>query len=89
MPSVTRVKVRQKHIDEGSKGNGNNCPIALAIQDATGVEMFVGSSVYYPPKVYDENIVMDNTPEITDFINDFDSDSPVQPFEFNLPWVKS
>ena len=74
------VKVLQHHIDEGVKKNPFRCAIALAVQekfpDAETVS--VGSRIIIDDKQWE-------TPcAALSFMNAFDQDFPVGPFEFEV-----
>lgn len=76
------VKVTAEHIRLGEQGSSCRCPIARAIKDALpephgavgvlGRLAFVGNSTYKLPQ------------EAQAFVIAFDSDSAVEPFEFDL-----
>lgn len=77
------IKVEQRHIDAGFRHRCQECPIAMAIQEATGVKV----SVYPISGVYFGNKVIIPIPwEAAKFIGDFDAGLDVRPFEFDLPW---
>jgi hypothetical protein len=78
-----RIKVTAEHIRLGEPGSARHCPIALAIREATpglhapyiaviGRRALVESSDYILPA------------EAHAFVVAFDSESLVEPFEFDL-----
>lgn len=75
-----KVKVEQRHIDRGERGDAFCCAVALAVAEATGYDdvwvdeysMSVGDFYYRTPK------------SASDFIENFDSGYAVAPFEFEL-----
>lgn len=78
-----KIKVEQRHINAGCRHRCKECPVALAILEATGVEV----AVYPISGVYFGNQVVVGIPwEVSHFIGEFDHGLPVQPFEFVLDW---
>jgi hypothetical protein len=78
-----KIEVTDEHIKNGICKDANNCPIALAIRetlnlDADEVEV---DGIF----IEVEGRNFDTTDEIDDFIEDFDSGTPVYPFTFDLP----
>lgn len=75
------IEVTQADIDEGDACNCRECPVALAIARAVGVEV----RVEYLRVFIKEKII--HLPEqAVDFIDDFDSERPVKPFSFDLAY---
>jgi len=73
------IEVTQEHIDKGLKMSCSMCPVALALKDkgfthvsVIGYSMFVDGSRYI------------NTPELRQFINDFDMGEYVKPVQFEV-----
>jgi len=81
-----KVHVRQKHIDEGEKGNGAHCPIALAIwaQHPSTCVMVDALTAKRVSKKSRKEIRYNAPPSAQEFILDFDGGHPVKPetFEF-------
>jgi hypothetical protein len=80
---TTTIKVRQRHINAGEPTLMHKCPIALAIQEATGLQSDVVG-------VEGEDILINgvhySSPRsVTDFIDAFDNERVVFFFEFELP----
>lgn len=85
-----KIKVLQKHIDGGSRGNAGWCPIALAIReqwlapaDKLNSLLVRGTDIYLniqgkPIKSFSQ------TDEGRTFVREFDSGFTVQPFEFEV-----
>ena len=79
-----RVKVTQDHIDRGLRSHTRCCPLALALQSATGnIYICVGSSLVWdtnkPGEIYGHI-----STRAEHFVEDFDNGEPVVPFEFEL-----
>lgn len=78
-----RIDVTQYDIDHGSRARSTSCPVALAVKRAVGREDVsmgawtghVGETVVKLPL------------EVTKFVSAFDSNNPVAPFSFDLPWT--
>lgn len=80
-----KIKVEEKHIQDGKRGSPGYCPIALAIEDA---------GYWYP--VVDKNIAefidnekgwaweIDLPNEARSFIMKYDAGIEVHPFEFEV-----
>jgi len=74
------IKVTQEHIRNGKRSRSTECPVALAILESTG----------HYPQVFKTGVRLGrdwfyHTKATEEFINAFDSDRPVAPFEFDLP----
>ena len=62
------IKVTQRHIDNGKRGDSMRCPIGLALEDAGG------AGVMFP---------LESLPEVAqNFVRDFDAGRYVAPFQF-------
>lgn len=78
-----KIKVEQRHIDAGEVSQCRRCPVALAIWEATGIEV----AVYPMTGIYFSDWVIVETPrDVADFISHFDYHEKCEPFEFDLPW---
>lgn len=78
------VKVEQKHINNGTKGNCYSCPIARAISDIDGMEWVQVDHFDIKGTFNGVGFCM-TTPQICKrFMFDFDQGYPVTPFEFEL-----
>ncbi len=78
-----RIKVTEDHIRRGVRGENTCCPIALAIQEATGnQEWHVGGLACWRTSNFDKNVELPI--EATKFISRFDVNKSVQPFEFDI-----
>lgn len=80
-----QVKVLQHHIDEGKRGVGSSCAIALAIMEALPEvrDVYVGAMIaingvaaYAAP------------PDVRNFVMRFDFFEPVEPFTFELDYAR-
>lgn len=78
-----KISVTQAHINEGVPKVGAQCPIALAIKEATGANAYVGNSEIFLDNPETERGIP-HSPTISSFIDAFDDGLPVQPFEFEL-----
>ncbi len=82
------IEVTQEMIDEGDKGMCQNCPIALALNQALFVnDISVLRTRFYRVRNVD---CVGNLPfEAQNFIEDFDRDKKVSPFSFEVevPWL--
>lgn len=76
------IKVTQKHIDEGKKSDCRNCPVALAIAEATMQDWEVTFNKTWPT---DGNYSVLSLPDLAvNFIFRYDMNEVCQPFEFEL-----
>jgi hypothetical protein len=83
------IEVTQEHIKAGKEGDCNYCPIALALNEATGRLWVVNNYYVYERDEYNnqisEKILFNNhNCRITDWIFAFDKDGKAKPFSFNL-----
>lgn len=80
---MVRIEVKQRHIQDGVKGECFMCPVALAVTEITHCMTRVGTEFI---KVYDEPFQKFEMPaEVAKFIEEFDDGDSVQPFSFDLP----
>lgn len=66
------IEVTEKHIKHGIKNSCENCPVALAIKEATGLEVSVGTTMakfkykrIYLPQVVREWIYIFDTSNLS------------------------
>lgn len=86
------IKVIQEDINKGEIRDCNKCPIARALNRILNFSAFAdikGEVIYIRPTVIDQEwapaLQYFKTPEIAlDFINNFDCNITVYPFEFEL-----
>lgn len=81
-----KIEVTKKDILNGERCNNCFCPVALAIKRAMNNEL-KHLSVNYKEVWYqtNENVVVSELPvEAIKFINDYDNEQPVKPFNFTL-----
>ena len=81
-----KVKIKERHIRDGKKCNGCNCPVALAIREKydlgiADVTVCDEEVVIHWPK---EVVFYATSSAANKFINDFDHDRPVEPVEIKL-----
>ena len=75
------VEVTQQDIERGSLIECRSCPVALALQRATGREVEVAG----PWFIFANSRRHFNLPEsVRDFVAQFDSGVAVQPFSFEI-----
>lgn len=78
-----KVSVTQAHINQGKKMDCLGCPIALALMDVfpnKTVSVGLNAHVYHHDTV--DRYVLSKAAR--NFINHFDFNEPVEPFEFTL-----
>lgn len=74
------IKVTQLHIDEGTEGSFNSCPLALALHESG----FSGASVCPCHGMQFDGCFTQLPEAALEFMTAFDADMPVSPFEFTL-----
>jgi len=82
-----KIQVTQEHIDRGKRGSCGSCPIALAGKAAfPDYQIEVGlTSMQFHDKLTFEHLFGIYLPEkASKFIDDFDAERRVTPFEFDL-----
>lgn len=77
---ITKIQVKQIHINTGEKEDCRFCPVALALSDA--MPEFCWEVRRHWIVINNELIKMPII--VQDFISAFDSGQPVEPFEFEL-----
>lgn len=81
-PIIT-VEVTQEDIDQGQRCSCRGCPVALALERATGISWLVdGGCIYVDWRSFQVFAVL--SPEVRAFIHRFDCGKPVQPITFTL-----
>jgi len=76
------IKVTADHIKRGRRAQCFECPVALALDEATGQFWKVKSASLYNVT---SNLQIHNVPlSVTTFVRDFDDGRIVSPFEFEL-----
>ena len=80
-----KVKVTQKHIDQGCPGWGQWCPVAMALEEMGFARPVVGSQliIYRAPDT-GEVREWDTPRKVFRFMQKFDSHRKVKPFTFKL-----
>ena len=78
------VNVTQQCINEGEKGNPNNCPVALAIQKEG-----LMCSVHPEDVRFDHYGPVDLPQDSIDWITSFDDGQEVEPFSFVVGHLRS
>lgn len=98
MSDTTIVRVTQRHIDQGKKGNACNCAFALAIIDALDNDGIIIDNVWVGSthdldclhaEVRDtagETRVARLGDDVSRWIGEFDDGFAVEPFEVTLTW---
>lgn len=79
------IKVTQEHIDKGSPGVAESCPVALACNDAMpGTHCSVSESMMIVFTDYNTPNYVSFGKDITAKISDFDATGFMKPFQFEL-----
>ncbi len=73
------IHVTQAHIDAGAREDCRECPVALAIHEATGCTCEV-----LPWTIYTDRGKFKLPRAVFEFIEAFDNKQPVQPFSFEV-----
>ena len=79
-----KIKVEQKHIDQGITKSTDCCPVALAFKDAGFNGVHVMSFGTYVDKGDMDERFWFHSAEASEFIANFDNERRVRPFEFEL-----
>lgn len=78
-----KIQVEQRHINAGEVSQCKRCPVALAIWEATGIEV----AVYPMTGIYfGDGVIVETPREVAQFILHFDYHEKCEPFEFDLAW---
>lgn len=86
---MTKIEVTQEDINAGKEGDCNFCPIALALNRATG-RLWTVNNYYCYERDIDSNRIGENiyflrgNCNIPNWIFDFDKDGDVKPIAFEL-----
>lgn len=91
------VKVEQKHIDNGLRKIGGQCPLALAINDALkvlgdidqGVHVTYGQIGRYPFPFTGPVVKLPDAAKVFVFRFDDPSEPIVEPFEVEIPSLET
>lgn len=75
------ILVTQEHVDRGARQDCWECPIALALADATGRTWTVRPDFLEDRRDGKRYGVSE---DVFEFMGDFDSGDPVEPFSFEL-----
>jgi hypothetical protein len=84
------IKVTQRHIDHGRRGDCSYCPIALAISEVIAHSPALDGPFWQIIKVFDNADIQIRgrryvtSLKATEWMTDFDEMRPVQPTEFVL-----
>jgi hypothetical protein len=83
-----QIRVTYKDLAEGQQVSGNNCPVALAIKrtvtDFHIEYLLVTSAVIEIKDERGRNHLIKTSPEVSEFIANFDCGRPVAPITFDL-----
>jgi hypothetical protein len=74
-----QIEVTREDIEEGPPGFGDSCPVALALQRATGEWAHVRRDA-----IQIGEIVYDAPVAVSEFVDLFDDELPVEPFAFDI-----
>lgn len=79
------IKVKQAHIDFGVRNSPISCPIARAVRDAFGIDDGVVVGEHSINISNEKTTTRYNVPaNVKIFIQRFDSEKAIEPFEFEL-----
>lgn len=83
-----KIKVEWRHIHSGKRCKCEECPVALAISEATGrnARVYFSKAFIFSGGVIPDYIYF--PAGVADWIYDYDRMKKVYPFEFELPWNK-
>ena len=80
------IKVTQQHIDKGYQGYSEECPIALALKEATGLNASVYEKIFLR-KGKEEYLYDAPTPQhVVDRIKNYDKNNTMTPFQFEIDY---
>jgi hypothetical protein len=82
-----KAYVSQHHIDNGMQGVPNGCPLALSLEDATGLKWRVGPyriSSYDLERPFDASLHCPTPKAVEVWIRAFDRGEEVKPFQFEI-----
>lgn len=80
---MLEVKVTQEHIDKGQRGEGDACPIALALLKGREYKQFLQVFVDVDNISFDDELYRTSR-KATKFIEDFDNGKEVKPATFRF-----
>lgn len=87
-----KIKVTQDHIDKGKQSCSGECPIALALIEATGLEVSVYEHIMLWKGILigdGEYLYDDPTPQhVLDRLKNFDKNGVMTPFEFEINYER-
>lgn len=78
------INVTQDHINIGCERNSTNCPVALALTEATGQSARVNANSIYLEKPDGNDLMYESPIDVYFFVLAFDAGRFVQPFSFEL-----
>lgn len=86
-----KIQVTEQNIKDGIIGSSGSCPVALALRDkgffarvGTYIRFFESGEEFSKGTLSGKFSQIVTTPEIIDFIDNFDSQLAVQPCEFEI-----
>lgn len=82
-PVKVTVEVTQADIDIGCKKDCLNCPVAVALERATGKMWSVLGTCARRPAEFEVYLLPESARQ---FIGAFDEGEPVKPFTFEFSW---
>lgn len=80
-----QIKVTDDHIRRGERGTASSCPVALAIKEQIKIDAISVYGADVRLAISSREFYRHLPREVTEFVDDFDANSVVQPFEFTLP----
>ena len=82
---LVTVEVTAEDIAQGDPGGCWGCPVALALNRATGYAWSVNPfHLILPRPGRKKNLDIKTPPEVAEFISRFDAEKKVEPFTFTL-----
>lgn len=81
---IKHINITQEHIDKGIPGNAYACPIYLAVEEVCKSVKGVFTDYISFWTKDDDQIHRFLSPKAENFIDGFDSNLPVSPFEFDI-----
>ena len=81
-----KIKVTEDHIRNGTRRNPISCPIACAVKEQHPIAVEQGWRICSSEieRLSHDIASIDLPQEAKEFIDDFDNERPVQPFEFEI-----
>jgi len=84
------INVTQQHIDEGIQACANQCPVALALREATNLNTTIFSQIFLWEGDDTRNYLYQaSTPQhVLDRIRNYDMNDLMAPFDFEIDYER-